>query len=464
MLIENVRIGFATNSSSSHSVVVLAKQPLTDHPSDDCCYGWENFTLAGTNSKRDYLAVALCDALRKQVSEEVAVAVTRDWLHPNDEALDPDSYIDHQSTPALPVSWGGAGVDKEYIDDFMNLLMRPDITILGGNDNSDGHPLLEDAKQVIAIPSDYSPSIARKNGNLWTLFSRERGWKTTFSFEDTIIPDPNAPPELIDLKITNRCYRGCDFCYQDSTPEGKHADYFYSLLDVLEKLRVFEVALGGGEPTLYPDFADLARSLWRRGVTPNFSTASMDWMRDRKRYEMLDYCGGFAYSARTMDEAREFWALAQSIGLNGTDRPAVSIQIIPALWTSILGELFPWAKAVGVPLTLLGFKQVGRGETPPNRYGGDYLKDERSAWKYIEEAISKHRTGVLSFDTTLAQRYQTEIVKLGISPRLYRLDDKTSWYIDAVEHRHGANSYSPTEPLVWREENIEYALTHRLNV
>jgi hypothetical protein len=54
--IHNVRRGFATNSSSSHSIVVLpAKHPVPDEVSDgDGGYGWEDFVLTSPEEKARY--------------------------------------------------------------------------------------------------------------------------------------------------------------------------------------------------------------------------------------------------------------------------------------------------------------------------------------------------------------------------------------------------------------------------
>jgi MoaA/NifB/PqqE/SkfB family radical SAM enzyme len=65
-------------------------------------------------------------------------------------------------------------------------------------------------------------------------------------------------PELIDLKCTNSCNSiHCNFCYMDSHPKGRHASLSW-LIEQLETLKEkpFQIALGGGEPTMWPELFD----------------------------------------------------------------------------------------------------------------------------------------------------------------------------------------------------------------
>jgi MoaA/NifB/PqqE/SkfB family radical SAM enzyme len=91
--------------------------------------------------------------------------------------------------------------------------------------------------------------------------------------------DPyRAPwPELADISISNRCTKGCAFCYRDSRPDGPLMTldaYRYALECLTSPVwgPVFQVALGGGEPLEHPDFLailDITRSM---GIVANFTT------------------------------------------------------------------------------------------------------------------------------------------------------------------------------------------------
>lgn len=76
-----------------------------------------------------------------------------------------------------------------------------------------------------------------------------------------------ASPELIDIAVTKQCYGGCTFCYQNADPDGRHADIEYILrcIDSMER-KPFQVALGGGEPTLWPGLSRFLTEMDRRKI------------------------------------------------------------------------------------------------------------------------------------------------------------------------------------------------------
>jgi MoaA/NifB/PqqE/SkfB family radical SAM enzyme len=84
--------------------------------------------------------------------------------------------------------------------------------------------------------------------------------QTTFDTDTGILirdgDEKPAAPELIDLKVTDKCQSTLcgDLCYMCSTPEGKHADV-HRIIDQLYSLPTmpFQIACGGGEPTEWLD-------------------------------------------------------------------------------------------------------------------------------------------------------------------------------------------------------------------
>lgn len=80
-------------------------------------------------------------------------------------------------------------------------------------------------------------------------------------------------PETVDVSITNRCGFGCTYCYQDSQPRGAHASK-----DLIEKIITgfdqppYQMAIGGGEPTLHPDFSWILKRAHELGTVPNYTT------------------------------------------------------------------------------------------------------------------------------------------------------------------------------------------------
>lgn len=101
--------------------------------------------------------------------------------------------------------------------------------------------------------------------------------RSTFDSERAITELPY--PEFWDIKITNRCNAnpGCPYCYMDSSadkPLGsgvlqKFIDFF-SVMDVNQ--RPFQIAFGGGEPTIHPEFPAIIEACHNLGIVPNYTT------------------------------------------------------------------------------------------------------------------------------------------------------------------------------------------------
>ncbi|HEX7663042.1 MAG TPA: radical SAM protein [Polyangiaceae bacterium] len=87
---------------------------------------------------------------------------------------------------------------------------------------------------------------------------------------------PTAPIET-HVAVTSRCGAGCEGCYLDAKPEGRHVPTaeLLATFDALESAGVFTVAFGGGEPTLRDDLGELAEAARARGITPVVTTSGI---------------------------------------------------------------------------------------------------------------------------------------------------------------------------------------------
>ena len=461
MKIFNVRLGLANNSSSTHSIVFL-KQPATD---DDCygnSYGWEFFTAASEEAKKDYLALTLFYNLQRMCSNEMAAAIVREWvgvpfsLRKSDYAgieSGPDGYVDHQSVLTFPNNWDGKGINKQFFDEFKRYLLLPNVAILGGNDNTEeDHPLLRGATRWSTnLPTDEhfgngaNDYVAVKDPKgYWILFNRKFGTKVRFSFDpDSVVPEKSSVPELVDVKITDFCPFGCTFCYQDSTLEGKHADekVIKSLARSLAEMNVFEVALGGGEPTLYPDFIGVLNTFRHQGVVPNFTTKSLHWLRDPNlRIPILEACGSFAYSANSVHEIWDLLALVNEYGVD-TGSAKMSVQtVLGVAYGFELDRIFELCDTAGIQLTLLGFKTTGRGKEYDEKTWLTQTLDT------IKRTVKENKCPRLALDTLAAAQLIPHLKELKIPHWLYHTrEGQFSCYIDAVTLKMGPSSYCEEE-------------------
>lgn len=138
--------------------------------------------------------------------------------------------------------------------------------------------------------------------------------------------DPNKPidellyPEFYDVKVTSKCEGKCPYCYQDSIMDVEHPTNivkkfkdFYGPMTGNQK--PFQIAFGGGEPTMHPDFVELMRVSYHMGIIPNYTTNGM-WVRDEEKSKEIieatkEYCGGVAVS--THPHLKNFWTKATDL-------------------------------------------------------------------------------------------------------------------------------------------------------
>lgn len=126
-------------------------------------------------------------------------------------------------------------------------------------------------------------------------------------------------PEFYDVKITSKCSFGkCPFCYMSSSDNCSH------VMDALDKIdsffkpltmnqRPFQVALGGGETTEHPHFAQILEKFDSLKIVPNYTTnGTLLCDMNKNTEEILNatqkYCGGVAVSCHP--HLRDKWEKA----------------------------------------------------------------------------------------------------------------------------------------------------------
>jgi hypothetical protein len=461
--IHNIRKGFATNSSSSHSIIFL-EGGAQDYDIDSG-FNWSFFTAGSVEAKRCYIAECLHTTLCFKMEGDEAAKLVKEWLY-SDFHVKRESYehdgkthvyyttpgsVDHQSRISFPSNWAATLASREFVQDYQRWFEQPNIVVLGGNDNTDErHPLL-DTPGVMVIrdllqrdSSDFS-GVARKDPKygFWTLFNRENGYKARLSFQDICLktppPERATTPELVDLKITDYCPMGCAYCYQDSTLKGRHGDtqFLKAIIDKLADMQVFEVAMGGGETTLHPDFLELLEHARKMHVIPNFTTKRTDWLRDAGFCAaVMPVIGAFAFSAEDSKQMATLLRQCESADVNASK---CTVQcVLGVVPDAELHKMMKLSAESGVRLTLLGYKPVGRGKKySPLMY--------RKWLEMAQEVAQKHPYGFeLGVDTVVAAQFEKELQAAGISKRFYHTSEgRFSMYIDGVARQCGPSSYEP---------------------
>lgn len=74
--------------------------------------------------------------------------------------------------------------------------------------------------------------------------------------------DCDAGPAVVSIALTNACDLGCSFCYAPKNRNQLSPTDVLRWCKELDGLGTLEIALGGGEPTLYGELPRVCRSIW----------------------------------------------------------------------------------------------------------------------------------------------------------------------------------------------------------
>ena len=268
MKVINIRRGFATNSSSSHSLVFVnddTRDILSEQPSEFSDFGWNYFVQMSFEDKLRYIVVAFnieednidCFTESLEVSEKQLLDAVQASQY---------GYIDHES--------GGLIYS---IEEAHMILHNDNVAIVGGNDNSKPpewydrlsfidpamerfvHQMNEEREkkgEKTLFKKAVNPFAKKFNvigENAVTSFDPKSGEKVRYNLKGCDTEVFLETPELVDIKITDYCPYGCTYCYQNSTLDGLHAKWedLSAMVEKMKREHVFELAIGGGEPTLH---------------------------------------------------------------------------------------------------------------------------------------------------------------------------------------------------------------------
>ena len=444
LFVSRVRLGHANNSSSTHSILVGCSA-REDYLCGEFEFGWEDFHLRDADSKAKYMAMMFVEGMEYAgVSRDVAVRVVKEVT-----SLDvpKDGYVDHQSVLTMPVHPDRSPHHEFLAAVFDKIVNDLDVSVAGGNDNSDDQEWTRGVKRFTgldALPRESSDRLrCRESGGRWTLYNVETGSKIRFSLDESPDPGEDPVPALVDLKITQWCGETCNFCYQGSTTRGKHAEFerVRDLLSAMGKSGVFEVALGGGEPTAHPNFVEILRAACDAEITPNFTTfRATNVIRDAAVGDAVaKYCGSFAFSS--LDSEEIAWASAWN---KEHVHPTATLQVPMGCYPrDLVATMIGKACDSDVPVTLLGYKPVGRAKGhPPVDYS--WIVDWLTAGK-IADRIRGDAAGIeFGADTVFVDQMRGKLDAAGVAECLLAgREGALSCYVDAVSGTMGPCSFRP---------------------
>ena len=80
-----------------------------------------------------------------------------------------------------------------------------------------------------------------------------------------------SAPEVVHFSVTSNCNLDCPFCYRLDNKDMS-TEQITGFIDELARMRVFQLAIGGGEPLLRDDLPAIIDYCYKKNIVPNLTT------------------------------------------------------------------------------------------------------------------------------------------------------------------------------------------------
>ena len=469
--LKNFRSGFATNSSSTHSLIYKNKDDMFKDLNIFELNYYDRFdsTIAASREAKIKYIAAYC-YYDKFLFEIMCK------YYPEMEQYIP--LIEYQrAADKMPYDYSTSNVFGMYtrgaftisgqenlefnIKTLRNIIDSDDIIIVGGSDEMDFvYDTCKDHKEVTTADDLDKKYVVVKNGNYWVGINEWGGNRMRFNQKpDECIPEY---PELIDLKITDKCDHGCLFCYMGSSLKGNHADisflkriiYNLSSDNYSNYKRRVEFAIGGGNILLYPNLEELFKYIKERGHIINTTINAKDAQKicedDDLKKMFNEYVSGLGISVSSEDDLN---ILAKYDIRQELNNCKYVLHLIPEmLGVELTRTISERAYKMGYYKKLfLGYKTNNRGATKNHV---KFTKDDLN--KLFEDLYS------VGVDTTFANTYKDWLKDNFETDMMITWNEgEYSMYIDGVEEKAYKSSYQLDKPYSlkytnYKEKNINW--------
>ena len=268
-----------------------------------------------------------------------------------------------------------------------------------------------------------------KNGNVDTSIYSD-GTKIRHTNDDEFYPEF---AENMDIKLCNRCDRGCLHCHEGSTPDGKLGDIMNEkFIDTLHEYQ--ECALGGGNILEHPDLIPFLLKLRDKKVIPNITL-------NQKHFE------------DNLDLVNDLVSNNLIFGLGiSLENPTIEfiekVKRFPNAVIHVINGIFTESDCAalsdhGLKILILGYKDLRRGSQYHLNARDEIGKNQEWLKGELSDLIGPFH--VVSFDNLA-------IEQLSIKERWCELSDKSwdefyagddgnfTYYIDMVERKFARSS------------------------
>lgn len=250
--------------------------------------------------------------------------------------------------------------------------------------------------------------LSKYNNGNYTVEIYDDGTKIRETEEETF---EASFPENIDIKITNKCLNNCNFCYESSSPEGKHGNLN---VDFIKSLHPYtELAIGGGNPLSHPDLYEFLTILKENKIIANITIRQNDFMNN---LELLKYYADnkilYGIGVSLIEPNDEFIKEIQQF-------PNAVIHTIAGLLTKEeIGKMI----GKNLKVLILGYKTRGKGETYKSEFNDEITKNIDFLKKTVLMYIPLFK--VVSFDNLAIEQLELQKqIKPEVWQEFYMGDD-----------------------------------------
>ena len=270
-----------------------------------------------------------------------------------------------------------------------------------------------------------------KNGNYTMYLDLETGTKIRKNDLDFFDPEK---PESMDIKITNKCDMGCQFCHENSTPAGLHGDIM-NLKFIKTLLPYTELAIGGGNPLTHPDLIPFLEKCKALKLVPSITINQYHFMKPEYQ-ELID---------KLVNE-KLIYGLGVSLTV-ASDDFINKIKKYPNAVIHIINGVQPISQVRklydhNLKVLILGYKMFRRGV--------DYYTNSVEHVKndyYNELAEMTKHFNVVSFDNLALKQLEAKRLLTEDEWNEFFMGDDGShtMYIDCINKQYARSSTAPIE-------------------
>lgn len=276
--------------------------------------------------------------------------------------------------------------------------------------------------------------VTYRNGNYDVALNLSDGTMIRWTEANELWPEF---PDSMDVKITNRCDKGCPWCHERSTRYGQHANWSSLEKFIVGLPQYTQLALGGGNVIDYPWLTDLLHLCKENDLVPSI-TVNQTHFLDPVNYiflkklvaDKLIYGIGVSLEKVTQDfihRVKQF--------------PNAVIHVIGGIVTE--EELAALANN-NLKILILGYKEFGRGTEYLDKQHKEISHNLHGLRIHLKKMIDQQDFALISFDNlALKQLDVRSLMTEEQWDRFYMGDDGIStMYVDMVQEQFARCSTS----------------------